>query len=95
MDRATKYLTFDGGTSTLSNGFSSTATGQTIISAPWLLRPGDAQFDIYRSQGGCSTLDIYSRHVGYWQPEILGTATALGLVVLGAAKQLFWNNSSF
>ena len=83
---ATNTLTFDGGTSTLTSGFSSTFTGQAIVAAPIVFGPTMSSSTFTASQTGAGTLALNGGISGTGNLTVNRDSNGTGAVVLGAAS---------
>jgi autotransporter-associated beta strand protein len=86
-------LTFDGGTSTLMNGFSSTFTGQAIVAAPIVFGPTMPSSTFTATQGGAGTLALNGSISGTGNLTVSRDSNGSGAVVLGAANSYSGNTT--
>lgn len=86
-------LTFDGATSTLTNGLSGTATGQTIIAAPVVFGPTMPSSTFTVAQNGASTVSFTQGISGTGNLTVTRDANGSGAVVLGAANNYVGNTA--
>ena len=86
-------LTFDGAASTLTNGLSGTATGQTIIAAPVVFGPTMPSSTFTVAQNGASTVSFTQGISGTGNLSVTRNADGSGAVVLGAANSYVGNTA--